>query len=100
MRIPAKQFATRYNTYSAVMNFSKFLVRQGLIDPKVREAMKVHRPKRLFPPKKTVLYSTEEVNRFFDAFLLTETYSNYERILNAAIVGTMVFAAGRVFRKA
>lgn len=96
IRIPATQFASRYNTYSAAMNFTKFLVKRGLVDPKVREAMKAYRPKRLNPPRKTVLYSIEEVNTFLEAILLTSAYTSYEKLLNTALVGVMVFAGLRV----
>lgn len=96
LSIPATQFATRYNTYSAAMNFTKFLVKRSLVENQTREAMKVHRPKRLVPPKKTVLYSMEEVNTFLDAILLTNAYTHHEKLLNTALVGVMVFAGLRV----
>lgn len=96
VRIPAKNFASRYNTYSAVMNFAKFLVRRGLLDPKDREAMKEHKPRRLLPPKKTVLHSKEDLDRLFEAILMHEAYTGYEKALNAALAGTMAFAGLRV----
>lgn len=96
MQIPVTQFATRYNVYSAVVAFCRFLVRQGLVGQDVRVAMTAHKPKRLVPAKKTVLHSTDEINRFFEALWMTEDYSNYEKLLNSAMIGMMVFAGLRV----
>lgn len=95
-RIPVAQFATRYNVYMAVMCFSNFLIRQGLVKPDVKVAMNVHKPKRLVPPVRRSLPSADVVNRFIEAIWQTEAYSTYEKHLNATIVATMVFAGLRV----
>lgn len=95
-RIPVTQFASRYNVYSAVVAFCGFLVRQGLLSQEVRSAMTAFKPKRLLPAKKSVLHSTDEINRFFEALWMTEAYSTYEKTLNSAMVGLMVYAGLRV----
>ncbi|HEY9764773.1 MAG TPA: tyrosine-type recombinase/integrase [Chroococcales cyanobacterium] len=94
-RIPVTQYATRYNVYSAVVSFAKYLIREGLLDGDTRAVLKQHKPKRLVPPKRTVLYSMDDVNRFFEAIWMTEEYTNYEKLLNSAVTGTMVFAGLR-----
>ncbi|MDF2703549.1 MAG: integrase family protein [Rubrobacteraceae bacterium] len=95
-RIPVTQFATRYNVFMAVMAFSRFLVERGLMDDGDRLALKRHKPKRLLPPKRTVLHSLDEVNRFLEALWASEAHTTYEKVLNAAAVGLMVFAGLRV----
>ncbi|MNS17493.1 Tyrosine recombinase XerD [compost metagenome] len=93
--IPVAKFATRYNLFMAVLSFSRFLVGQGLLDEAERARMKRHKPKRLTPPKRTVLSSMDEVNRFFEALWQSEAHTTYEKTLNAAALGTMVFAGLR-----
>lgn len=93
--IPVLKFSTRHNTYCALMNFARFLVRRGLINEAVRNALKVCRPKRLLAPQRTVLRTREEVARFFDAIWLKGAYTPYERHLNATLVGLMVYAGLR-----
>lgn len=94
-RIPVTQYATRYNIYSAVVAFTKFLVQEKVLNADARSALKQYKPKRLVPPKRTVLYSMDEVNRFFEAIWMTEEYTKYEKLLNSAIAGMMVFAGLR-----
>lgn len=94
-RIPVTQYATRYNLFSSVISFSRFLEQEGLLSEDARNGLKKYKPKRLVPPKRTVLYSMDEVNRFFEAIWMTEEYTNYEKILNSALAGMMVFAGLR-----
>jgi excisionase family DNA binding protein len=93
--IPVLKFSSRHNTYCALMNFARFLVRRGLINEPVRTALKVCRPKRVLAPQRTVLRTVEEVERFFDAILFRSVYAPSDRLLNAAIVGLMVYAGLR-----
>ena len=58
--------------------------------------MKKHKPRRLLPPRRTVLHSADEVARFMEALWAAEGSSVYEKTLNAAMVGTMVYAGLRV----
>lgn len=92
-RIPVVQYATRYNVFMAVMSLCNFLIRQGVLAPAVKDAMKAHKPKRLLPPRRTALHSAADVNRFIQTVWLTEDYSTYEKTLNTALIGTMVFAS-------
>jgi excisionase family DNA binding protein len=93
--IPVLKCSSRHNTYCALMNFARFLVRRGLINEAVRTALKTCRPKRVLAPQRTVLRTVEEVERFFDAILFRSVYAPSERLLNAAIVGLMVYAGLR-----
>lgn len=95
-RIPVAQFATRYNVYMAVMSLCNFLIRQGVLGEEMKATMKPHKPRRLLPPKRTCLHTLADVNRFLEALWMTEEYSTYEKRLNAALIGTMVFAGLRV----
>jgi excisionase family DNA binding protein len=94
-RIPVAQFATRYNLFMAVMSFTSFLLKQGLMDEDERNRMKRHKPKRLAPAKRTVLNSIDEVNKLFDALWYAEAGTLYDKTLNAAALGVMVFAGLR-----
>ena len=58
--------------------------------------MKAHKPKRLHPPRRKALHSAAEVNRYIQTVWITEDYSTYEKTLNTALIGTMVFAGLRV----
>lgn len=95
-RIPATQFSTRHNVFFAVVSFTGFLVRRGLVGPSVKEEMKPLKPRRLVPERRTVFHSSQEVNRFLDALWTSEGHSLYEKHLNAATIGLMVFAGLRV----
>lgn len=95
-RIPVVQFATRYNVFMALMSFCNFLVQQGVLAPAIKDTLKPHKPRRLLPPRRPALHSTDEVNRLIEAIWMSEGYSTYEKHLNAALVGTMVFAGLRV----
>jgi site-specific recombinase XerD len=94
--LPVTQFATRYNLYMAVMSWTRFLAGAGLMGATEREAMKRHKPRRLLPPRRTVLHSTDEISRFMESLWAAEGSSVYEKTLNAAMVGTMVYAGLRV----
>lgn len=59
--IPVAKFATRYNLFMAVMSFSRFLVGRGLLDEGERARMKRHKPKRLTPPRRTLLSGGEDI---------------------------------------
>lgn len=95
-RIPVAQFATRYNVFMAVMSLCNFLVRQGVLPPTAKEALKAHKPHRLLPPKRTALHSEADINRYIQTVWLGEGYSLYEKTLNTAIIGMMAFAGLRV----
>lgn len=96
MRIPVTKFATRYNVYFAVVSFTKYLIRHGAVPAQVREQMKPLRPKRLLPERRTVLNSIEEVNHLLEVLWLSEGHTQYEKQLNATLIGIMTFAGLRV----
>lgn len=94
-RILVSQYATRYSLFMSVMSFARFLAERDMLDKHERARTRRHKPRRLGPANRTALTTTDEVNRLFEAARLSEASSVYEKTLNAAAPGVMVFAGLR-----
>ncbi len=57
--IPVKSYSTKRNIFDALMSFSKYLIEVELLDKDFRDKLKILRPKRFLPARKTSLSSKQ-----------------------------------------
>lgn len=74
---PIESYSNRHNTFFAVHSFARFLIQVGDLDESYILKLKKFRPKRVVPPKRTVLRDTETLEEV-RAVLIRENF-RYER---------------------
>lgn len=87
-----KEDAKRKHQYDAVVSFAKSVVFNNHLEGKVLEELKKYRPRRFYPPKRTVVRQ-EDINLLL---LLNDRVSgntHYEKLLNRTLV-LLIFNTG------
>lgn len=92
--IPMLHYAWRYHLISSVISFAKYAVDRTLLPEGLIKDLKALRPKRYYPPRKTVL-EQDQVEGLLAAIWTMSGNSQYERHLNFAIVKTLVLTGLR-----
>lgn len=93
-RIPVKSFATKYNTYNALLSLGHFLIAEGHLAPEALADVKALKPRRQLEPRRTSL-KPMDVPRLFDT-ILTRPNSPLDNLTVAAMIAVMVYAGLRV----
>ncbi len=93
--IEPKMFATKDNIYKAVSSFTKYLIKNNYCVSSLFDELKQLSPKRFYPPKK-IHCTQEQFERLLaEANIRVSGQSNYDALLNVAIVATIGFTGLR-----
>lgn len=83
-----KSFSTKAKIYDSVLSFSKYLIEKKLFTEVQKLEFKKLKPKRVYPPKRTVI--TEAQYRTILEYIEKSTRSNYNKVLTKALVVMIV----------
>lgn len=89
-RIPHQQFSTRYQVYSAVSVFYRFLEQQKVVERGLRQDLYDLRPKRKGKPKQTFFKTQDEIETFFHAVWTSPGNTQYDKQLLEAVLRTLL----------
>jgi DNA binding domain, excisionase family len=92
--IPIAGYARRCHLVSTLVSFAKFLVDRKLLPESYVDNLRALRPKRFFPPKRTVLEG-DQIPEFLAAIWTLNGASLYQRRLNYALVRTLMLTGLR-----
>lgn len=84
-RIPFEQFSTRYQMFSAVVVFCRFLEQRKLVDPKRRIDLWALKPRRKSPPHQSFFKDEEQTAKFYDAIWTASGNTAYDKHLLTTI---------------
>lgn len=85
--INVKSHSTKINIYHSIISFTKYMLKNQMLDDKSFIAeLKELKPRRLFPPKKLVI-SERDLNRLIDFIDKNRNYNNnYDRLLSKTLI--------------
>ena len=92
--IPVASYATKANTYNALVSFAKHLAMEGLVPASTVDELRAFKPRRQSEPRRTSL-KAEELKRLFDV-ILTRPNAVADNLTVAAMVAVMAYAGLRV----
>jgi integrase len=72
---PVESYSNRHNTFYAIFSLARYLVQIGELDESFLVKLKKFRPKRVVPPKRTVLRDTDMIAAL-RAVLVLENFKN------------------------
>jgi site-specific recombinase XerD len=87
--MPISGFANRYNVFSAVCSFARYVISRNLVPPEIYNQLKTLRPRRYGQPRRTVL-EPDQIHRFITAIWTTTGNTPTEKRTNFALVKTLI----------
>jgi hypothetical protein len=61
---PIESYSNRHNMLYSLISFAKFLIALGLLEEEVLQRLRKLRPRRITPPRKTVLRQESDITEF------------------------------------
>ncbi|MCH2228667.1 MAG: tyrosine-type recombinase/integrase [Candidatus Caenarcaniphilales bacterium] len=83
-----KSYSTKAKIYDSILSFSKYLIEKKLFSEAQKQELRKLKPKRVFPPKRTVI--TEAQYREIIGYIEKSTRSVYNKVLTKALVVMIV----------
>lgn len=90
---PIESYSNRHNTFYAVFSLARFLVQVGDLEEEYLLKLKKFRPKRVVPPKRTVLRDAEMLEKV-KAVLVPEHFKSRSGYLTALTIVEMFLHTG------
>lgn len=87
---PIESFSNRHNTYFSVCSLAKFLIKLGQLEEGYLLKLKPFKPKRVIPPKRTVLRDKEMLEQFREAIQPEYYESEWSYVTVKTIMETLV----------
>lgn len=93
---PVESYSNRHNMLYSLISFAKFLIAMGLLEEELLNKLRKLRPKRVIPPRKTVLREVEQINALRKAIKLKRYEAEYSRILDQTLLETFIHTGLRI----
>lgn len=93
---PVESYSNRHNMLYSLVSFAKFLIAMGLLEEVVLNQLRKLRPKRVTPPRKTVLREEEQINRLRKVIKTKRYEADYSRILDQTLLETFIHTGLRI----
>ena len=81
---PIESYSTKKNIFDSVRSFARFLVAKGLLMDEARDKLRSIKPKRFYPPKRTVL--TKEEYQELLTYIEKAPRKAYDRLFTKTLV--------------
>lgn len=80
----------------SLISFAKFLIAMGLLEAEALNRLRKLRPKRVTPPRKTVLREEEQINAIRKAIKTKRYEADYSRILDQTLLEIFIHTGLRI----
>jgi site-specific recombinase XerD len=93
---PVESYSNRHNMLYSLISFAKFLIAMGLLEETTLNQLRKLRPKRVIPPRKTVLREEEQINILRKTIQTKRYEADYSRILDQTLLEMFIHTGLRV----
>ena len=93
---PVESYSNRHNMLYSLISFAKFLIAMGLLEEDTLTRLRKLRPKRVTPPRKTVLREEAQINALRKAIKTKRYEADYSRILDQTLLETFIHTGLRI----
>jgi len=93
---PVESYSNRHNMLYSLISFAKFLIAMCLLEEAVLNQLRKLRPKRVTPPRKTVLREVEQINLLRKTIKTKRYEADYSRILDQTLLESFIHTGLRI----
>ncbi len=93
---PVESYSNRHNMLYSLISFAKFLIAMGLLEEDTLTRLRKLRPKRVTPPRKTVLREEAQINALRKTIKTKRYEADYSRILDQTLLETFIHTGLRI----
>lgn len=93
---PVESYSNRHNMLYSLISFTKFLIAMGLQEEETLNRLRKLRPKRVTPPRKTVLREEAQINAIRKAIKQKRYEAEYSRILDQTLFEVFIHTGLRI----
>ncbi len=87
---PVESYSNRHNTFYAIFSLARYLVQIGDLEESYLVKLKKFRPKRVVPPKRTVLRDSERLEALRSVIIPKNFKNNWSYQIARAVVETLM----------
>jgi site-specific recombinase XerD len=91
-----ESYSNRHNMLYSLVSFAKFLIAMGVLEENVLTRLRKLRPKRVIPPRKTVLREVEQIDLLRKTIKAKRYEADYSRILDQTLLETFIHTGVRI----
>lgn len=91
-----ESYSNRHNMLYSLVSFAKFLISMEVLEEPVLNQLRRFRPKRVIPPRKTVLREEEDIQKLRTVIQHKRYESDYSRILDWTLLESFIQTGLRI----